>query len=79
MPWPSSLAITYQTSVPWARSLATIWSDSLLGTRGSLAPWNTIIGFFIFSLNAIGEIFSNTARIFGTRSSPYSARRRSRR
>ena len=37
-PWPSSRASTYQTSVPCSRSLATICSDSLCGTRGSLAP-----------------------------------------
>jgi hypothetical protein len=49
------------------------------GMRGSSAPGITSNGFVILDTSAIGEISANTACIAGSRSSPYSARRLSRR
>ena len=61
------------------RTISTICSASENGTRGSFLPWATIRAETILSALAVGLIRSKTARISGLRSSPYSARRRSRR
>src|SRR5258707_1376567 len=46
-PWPSSLAIKYQTGVPFFCTIRTICCDSLRGTRGSLPPATTKSGLTI--------------------------------
>src|SRR5471030_135476 len=78
-PWPSLSPSRYQTSLPRPRSAWTICSASDCGTRGSLWPCTTNIWASILSTAFKGEIRSCTARTLGSRSSPYSARRRSRR
>ncbi len=62
---------------PIARTRATICSDSEAGTRGSFSPCTTSNGRRIDVELLNGEIREKNARIFGSRSSPYSARRRS--
>src|ERR1700722_2069574 len=78
-PLASSLAITYHAGVPCFFNASNTCSLSLTGTRGSFFPATTSIGFLIFSMLFIGAIFSRNARIFGSRSSPYPPRRKSRR
>src|ERR1035438_6581044 len=76
---PSSFAISSHTGVPCFFRASAICCDSLTGTRGSFLPAMTNMGFLIFSILFMGAIFSRYSRIFGSRSSPYSTRRKSRR
>ena len=66
-------------SMPLSRMAFTICSASVTGTRGSFFPCTTKSGLLMFFTLAIGEILSRNSAIFGSRSSPYSTRRRSRR
>ena len=69
----------YHTGVPFFFTVATIWSASCQGTRGSFLPCTTNSGFLILAALLAGAIASIHLRISGSRSSPYSTRRRSRR
>ena len=68
-----------QASLPLARMLASICSASVYGTRGSFRPCTISIGLVILCALLSGAIRCRNAFIFGSRSSPYSTRRRSRR
>ena len=57
----------------------TLATASVTGTRGSFWPCTTKRGSLILSTLVSGLIFSRWARMAGSRSSPYSTRRRSRR
>src|SRR5450432_4425708 len=68
-----------QVGVPLPFSFSSICRDSVQGTRGSFFPTTAYTGLRIFSELFNGAVFSRYSRIFGSRSSPYSTRRRSRR
>src|SRR5262245_57934488 len=65
--------------MPLLLSLSSICRDSVQGTRGSFLPTTAKTGLRIFSELLRGAVFSRYSRILGSRSSPYSTRRRSRR
>src|SRR5438270_376851 len=68
-----------QVVMPLLFSLSSICRDSVQGTRGSFFPTTAYTGLRIFSELFSGAVFSRYSRVFGSRSSPYSTRRRSRR
>ena len=70
-------AISHQTGAPFARTVFAICSPSVHGTRGSLKPATMKSGLVILAAEAMGEIRSKNSFICGSRSSPYSTRRRS--
>src|SRR5438552_1840598 len=76
-PWPSSFASSHHTGVPFWRTVETICSDSLGGTRGSFFPAITKSGLVMFFVLLNGAIRSRKSRILGSRSSPYSTLRKS--
>ena len=69
---PDGAAVLLHRRRPSAR-------DSVYGTRGSLRPCTTKSGFVILRAFVAGEIWTRNSLIAGSRSSPYSTRRRSRR
>src|ERR1039457_6219247 len=69
-PWPSSGATRYSTGNPLSRRAITIWSDSALFTRGSLAPCTTISGVLILAAEFSGDCRCNCALPSGAPGSP---------
>jgi len=79
-PWPSSFAIRE----PYRSPLLSSAHRRSAGTRSPAPadrsfPQSRTWASLIFSMLFIGAIFSRNSRIFGSRSSPYSTRRKSRR
>ena len=69
-PCPSSGATMYSTGKPRSRSATTIWSDSRLLTRGSLAPWTTSSGVLILCAELSGDCRSSCFLPSGVAMSP---------
>ena len=76
---PSRVAVMGGSYGGYMVLASSICSASEAGTRGSFKPWMINIGLLILCALVVGEIDSKCSRMAGSRSSPYSLRRRSRR
>ena len=81
--FPEPVALIFGHQVPHRRTLFLQRFHDLLRFRYRhtriVFPATTSMGFLIFSMLFMGAIFSRKSCIFGSRSSPYSTRRKSRR